>query len=243
MNLITISSAVHIGDADLLLRLAAATALCTIIGFERATRDEVAGVRTHALVGLGAALFTLVSAYGFTDFATAADPQPDPTRIAAQIVTGIGFLGAGVIIRQGVNVRGVTTATSVWIAAAIGMAAGAGFFVGAIAATVLVLAVLTIMRRLSHRVVSTVRADAVHVDVDLEPATDPAAVLALLAGHHVVVESMHTDHDQDGEELHLDLRLPPRMDFSPVVQELSALPAVLRTHCTGLRAHQAVPSY
>jgi uncharacterized membrane protein YhiD involved in acid resistance len=96
---VTLVGAVRIDDADLILRLLAAVLLCSLIGFERSTRDEVAGLRTHALVGLGAALFTLVSAYGFADFATAASPQPDPTRIAAQIVSGIGFLGAGAIIR------------------------------------------------------------------------------------------------------------------------------------------------
>jgi len=138
--------AVRIDDTDLVLRLLTAVVLCGIIGFERSTRDEVAGLRTHALVGLGAALFTLVSAYGFADFATARSPQPDPTRIAAQIVSGIGFLGAGAIIRQGVTVRGVTTASSLWIVAAIGMAAGAGFFVGALVSTFLVLVVLVVLR-------------------------------------------------------------------------------------------------
>ena len=100
------------------------------IGLERELRDRAAGLRTHMLVGVGAALFTIVSAYGWSDFEFSARSGVvfDPTRIAAQIVTGIGFLGAGAIIRQGLTVRGLTTAASLWIVAAIGMAAGAGFY-------------------------------------------------------------------------------------------------------------------
>jgi putative Mg2+ transporter-C (MgtC) family protein len=232
---VTPVGAVQIGDADLVLRLVAAVALCSLIGFERSTRDEVAGLRTHALVGLGAALFTLVSAYGFTNFATATAPQPDPTRIAAQVVSGIGFLCAGAIIRQGASVRGVTTAASLWIVAAIGMAAGAGFFVGAIAATALVLVVLVVMRHVGHRLIPTVRADFVHVDVDLVRDGRAASVLELLSTHRIRIESMRSDLAPEGEQLHFDLRLPPRANFAPVVRELSTLQDVAATRCSGVR--------
>src|SRR5688572_26721856 len=99
MHLVTAASSLDISDGELLARLALTVALCGAIGLEREARAQVAGLRTHILVGLGAALFTLVSAYAFD----ASDPgvTVDPTRIAAQIVTGIGFLGAGTIIRQG----------------------------------------------------------------------------------------------------------------------------------------------
>ena len=96
------------------------------IGAEREFRERQAGLRTHLVVSVGAALFTLVSAYGFAEFGR----KVDPTRIAAQIVTGIGFLGAGAIIRQGLSVRGLTTAATLWLVAAIGMAAGAGYWAG-----------------------------------------------------------------------------------------------------------------
>ncbi|HET7480331.1 MAG TPA: MgtC/SapB family protein, partial [Rubrobacteraceae bacterium] len=127
---------------EVLIRLLATVVLCGAIGFERETRDQSAGFRTHILLGLGAALFTLVSSYGFEAFTRAAlesggrGIQFDPTRIAAQVVTGIGFLGAGAIIRQGIDVRGLTTAASLWAAAAIGMASGAGYYFGAAATTV-----------------------------------------------------------------------------------------------------------
>jgi putative Mg2+ transporter-C (MgtC) family protein len=117
-----------------LLRLALAAVLGGAIGLERELDEKSAGLRTHILVSLGAALFTLVSAYGFHDFLTAggAVVRADPSRIAAQIVTGIGFLGAGVIFRQGFSVRGLTTAASLWMVAAVGMAAGAGFWSAAV---------------------------------------------------------------------------------------------------------------
>ena len=121
-----------------LVRLVVAAALGGAIGLERELDEKAAGLRTHILVSLGSAVFTLVSAYGFREFLTGggAVVRADPARIAAQIVTGIGFLGAGVIFRQGLTVRGLTTAASLWLVAAVGMAAGAGFWSAAVVATV-----------------------------------------------------------------------------------------------------------
>lgn len=117
-----------------LLLLLLAFALSAAIGIERERRLKSAGLRTHILVGLGSALFTLVSAYGFAPLGL---PTTDPSRIAAQIVTGIGFLGAGVIFVNRGNVVGLTTAASIWVTAAIGMACGAGLPVLAVAGTAL----------------------------------------------------------------------------------------------------------
>src|SRR5204862_6922109 len=99
-----------------------------------------AGLRTHLLVSVGAALFTIAGAYGFES------ARVDPTRVAAQIVTGIGFLGAGAIIRQGFSVRGLTTAATLWVVAAVGLAAGAGYYSGAVLATPVVRIALWRMR-------------------------------------------------------------------------------------------------
>jgi putative Mg2+ transporter-C (MgtC) family protein len=127
-----------VGWDDTLLRLVVAAVLGGAIGLERELDEKAAGLRTHMLVSLGAALFTMVGAYGFHGFLTGggAVVRADPGRIAAQIVTGIGFLGAGVIFRQGFTIRGLTTAASLWVVAAVGMAAGAGFWEGAVIATV-----------------------------------------------------------------------------------------------------------
>src|SRR5206468_4649217 len=123
-----------LSDFHVLLRLGVAALLGGAIGVERELRDREAGIRTHLLVSLGSALFTIISAYGFHEFlATGASVvRADPTRIAAQIVTGIGFLGAGAIIRQGLSVRGLTTAATLWVVAAIGLAAGAGYYSAAV---------------------------------------------------------------------------------------------------------------
>src|SRR5581483_9066050 len=113
-----------------LVRLAAAAALGGAIGLERELDEKAAGLRTHMLVSLGSALFTMVGAYGFHDFLVNGGSvvRTDPGRIAAQVVTGIGFLGAGVIFRQVFTIRGLTTAASLWVVAAIGMATGAGYW-------------------------------------------------------------------------------------------------------------------
>ncbi|MBO0706260.1 MAG: MgtC/SapB family protein [Candidatus Dormibacteraeota bacterium] len=116
-------------------RLALAVFLAGLIGIERELRQKHAGLRTHALVGLGAALFLEVSAYGFGDVLASGRIVLDPSRVAAQVVSGIGFIGGGLVFVRRASVRGLTTAGSIWLAAAVGMAAGAGMWVEASAAT------------------------------------------------------------------------------------------------------------
>ena len=115
--------------------LGLALILSAVIGLEREIRQKNAGLRTHTLVGVGAALFMLVSKYGFTDVLEARLVVLDPSRVAAQIVTGVGFLGAGLIFVRRDSVRGLTTAAAIWLTAAIGSAAGAGLPVLAVLAT------------------------------------------------------------------------------------------------------------
>lgn len=120
-------------------RLTLGLVLGAVIGFERELHRQPAGFRTHALVALGSALFTIISAYGF------AGSSVDPTRIAAQIVSGIGFIGAGTILQYRGNIRGLTTAASLWAVAAIGMAAGAGLLWLSLVGTLLILVVLALL--------------------------------------------------------------------------------------------------
>jgi putative Mg2+ transporter-C (MgtC) family protein len=128
-------------ELNLALRLVLGLVLGAIIGFERELHRQPAGFRTHSLVALGATLFTIVSGFGFSGIGA------DPTRIAAQIVTGIGFIGAGTILQYRGQIRGLTTAASLWSVAAIGMAAGAGLYIMAVTGTVLVLVVLSVLDR------------------------------------------------------------------------------------------------
>ncbi|SEE50147.1 putative Mg2+ transporter-C (MgtC) family protein [Streptomyces sp. 2131.1] len=122
-------------DGTSLAHLAVAFALCAVIGLEREYRQKSAGLRTHVLVGLGSALFMLVSKYGFADMLGLPGVALDPSRVAAQIVSGIGFIGGGLIFVRRDAVRGLTTAASVWLAASIGAAAGAGLLLLAAAVT------------------------------------------------------------------------------------------------------------
>lgn len=135
-------------ELELLWRLALALVLCSAVGLERESRGRSAGIRTHALVGVGAALFTLVSKYGFGDSGNALDSS----RVAAQVVSGIGFIGGGLIFVRRDAVRGLTTAAVVWFTAAIGMACGAGLPVLAVGATAVHFAIVSgyppLLRRL-----------------------------------------------------------------------------------------------
>jgi len=133
-------------ELELAGRLAIGLLLGALIGFEREFHRQPAGFRTHALVALGSALFTIISAYGF------AGSVVDPTRIAAQIVSGIGFIGAGTILHHRGGIRGLTTAASLWSVAAIGMAAGAGLLVMAVIGTLLILVVLNLFDRIEDLV-------------------------------------------------------------------------------------------
>jgi putative Mg2+ transporter-C (MgtC) family protein len=125
-------------DLDLFLRVFFAAILGALVGLERERRQRPAGLRTFMLVSTGSALFTIISAYGFAG--------SDPARVAAQIVTGIGFLGAGMILRQQKQVVGLTTAAGMWAVAAIGMACGVGLYWIAFLATFLVALILLAMR-------------------------------------------------------------------------------------------------
>lgn len=115
---------IELALSEVLLRTGCALAAGAGIGLEREVRGQLAGMRTHALVAVGAALFTLAGAYGFAEMARGANA--DPMRVASQVASGIGFIGAGAIIRDGGSTRGLTTAASLWASAAIGMSAGAG---------------------------------------------------------------------------------------------------------------------
>lgn len=165
---------------DALGRLALAAALGSIIGLEREFREREAGLRTHLLVSLGSALFTIVSAFGFHDVLSH-DPQVvvrlDPSRIAAQIVSGIGFLGAGAIIRQGLSIRGLTTAATLWVVAAIGMAAGAGFYSVAIITTVVALVALWPLRFIAYRLIDRVKPEEDRIVIELREGHSLAELL------------------------------------------------------------------
>jgi putative Mg2+ transporter-C (MgtC) family protein len=145
--------ALDAADLGFALRLILAAILGAAVGLEREIHDHPAGMRTHLLVSLGSAGFTVLSIAAFPA------PGSDPGRVAAQIVTGIGFLGAGAILKEGLSIHGLTTAASLWVVAAIGMAAGAGAWVTALTITVIAIVSLWPLRLIAERFVGKNRDD------------------------------------------------------------------------------------
>lgn len=142
---------IQIENADILLRIIFSIILGSIIGLERELTNKSAGLRTQIMVCLGSCLFTILSIYGFSTAVTLY-PLGDPSRVAAQIVTGIGFIGAGTVLRQGLTVTGLTTASTLWIVAAIGMACGCGKLNIAVVSTILAVAILVLIRMFEMKI-------------------------------------------------------------------------------------------
>jgi putative Mg2+ transporter-C (MgtC) family protein len=193
-----------------LFRIVLAGALGGAIGLEREFREREAGFRTHLLVAVGSALFTLVSAYGFSDFdyGHGSGFTLDPTRIAAQIVTGIGFLGAGAIIRQGFSIRGLTTAATLWIVAAIGLAAGAGYYSAAITTTAVVLFALWPLRIASRRLMQAIRPEEGRFAVLLNPDGSAVQLLHVLEDNGVRVHALEIEDAGDGRLVGISADVP-----------------------------------
>lgn len=212
-----------IGSAEILLRVGLAAVLGGAIGFERELREREAGLRTHLLVSVGAALFTLVSAYAWTDwrFSNESGLVFDPTRIAAQVVTGIGFLGAGAIIRQGLSVRGLTTAATLWVVAAIGMATGAGYYAAAVITTVLVLVTLWPLRLLAFRVSERFRHDEGRLAVQLSAGASAASLLEAVEGAGGNVRSLEFDEEGDTRRVDMHVRIEPGRSAAAVLDALT----------------------
>jgi putative Mg2+ transporter-C (MgtC) family protein len=212
---------------EALLRLALAALMGGVIGIERELREREAGLRTHMLVSVGSALFTIVSAYGFRGFLTSGETviRADPTRIAAQIVTGIGFLGAGAIIRQGLSVRGLTTAATLWVVAAIGLASGAGYYSAAAITTVVVLVSLWPLRIVARRLLE--QSFAHQLEVELAPDHDGEPTLGALTELGVRIDSFSLAEEEGGRRrLSLVVVLPRAARPPLVTRRLSQIAGV-----------------
>ena len=168
---------------ELLVRLVGAAALGAVIGVERQLSDEVAGLRTHLLVAVGACVFSLMAAYGLSAGANLV--------VAAQVVSGIGFLGAGAILRSGFSVRGLPTAASLWLVASVGMAVALDHWAVGIGATVIALITLMFAKRAESGVLLARRTRLVEVTVTCQPAVTVDDLLAALRASGALARDVH----------------------------------------------------
>ncbi|MDR5659899.1 MgtC/SapB family protein [Serpentinicella sp. ANB-PHB4] len=187
-----------ISSLDLIVRLVVASLLGGLIGFEREVNNRPAGFRTHILVTLGSCLIMILSIYGFVGLGPEGKGG-EPARLAAQVVSGIGFLGAGTIMREGMNVRGLTTAASIWISGGIGLAIGAGFYVAAVVTTLLSLASLTSVQLTNKRLSKMKR----YSEVEIKGIGRPGLVgeIGMVFGkHYISIKNIQLENYATSEE-------------------------------------------
>jgi putative Mg2+ transporter-C (MgtC) family protein len=203
---------------ELVGRLLLAALFGGAVGLEREISDQPAGFRTHILVALGACLFALVSAYSFEAFLGEDQPVQfrfDPTRIAAQIVTGIGFLGAGAIIRYGMSVRGLTTAASLWVVAAIGTAVGlGGYLLGGVTTAITLLALFG-LKPLRSRLVRGLRREQEEYVVEAADDLRVDRLVADLASEGIQVNHLRIEEEAGDEVRNIVLFLTLPTGRSP----------------------------
>jgi putative Mg2+ transporter-C (MgtC) family protein len=217
----------QVSQWDLIGRLALSALLGSFIGYERERLAWAAGLRTHMLVCVGSCLIMIVSAYGFADVLTQG-VELDPSRMAAQVVSGIGFLGAGAIMARGEIVRGLTTAASVWSVAGIGLAVGGGLYIPAVAATVIILIILAGIKPLERRFIGSRQLRALVIFADRDALSLPTLHEALgPSSPRVKTFTMrHKIGSTDLDEIHVTLSRLTEVQFSAVTRRLAQLPGV-----------------
>jgi putative Mg2+ transporter-C (MgtC) family protein len=190
---------------EMLVRLGLAACLGSVIGMERERLQWTAGLRTHMLVCVGAALFMLVSAFGFADSLGQAHVVLDPSRVAAQVVSGIGFLGAGAILLRRDKIRGLTTAASLWTVAAVGLAVGGGLYVAAVGATLIILCILAGIKPLERRLWSSRGGREFALVVDREEAS-LAVIQSELTSAGMVIRMVAIEpHDDSSDDIRVSV--------------------------------------
>jgi len=210
-------------------RILLAAALGGVLGLERELSDQPAGLRTHILVSLGAALFTLVGTFGFALVGAEGPVRVDPTRVAAQVVTGIGFLGAGAILQQGLNVRGLTTAASLWVTAAIGTAAGLGYYSASVMTLAVSIAVLLGLKPVERTILFRLSGVRRKLVVESEPQFRLADLRQALEDYGVAVQTINVAADgRGGDQYVISVRLPRRQSPQRILDVAMNAPGVIR---------------
>jgi putative Mg2+ transporter-C (MgtC) family protein len=204
-------------------RLAFSALLGSAVGFERERQAWAAGLRTHMLVCVGATMIMIVSAYGFADLH---NQGLDPSRMAAQVVSGIGFLGAGAILARGEVVRGLTTAASVWSVAGIGLAVGGGLYTPAIAGTIIILIILAGIKPLERRFINKQQRRELVIVSDRDALSLDALNTALGAGTASVTQFVLRQNSSDTDEIAIALARVSPVQFLAICKRLEHVPGV-----------------
>lgn len=212
----------------IVLRILLSALLGGLVGLEREIHGGDAGLRTHILVCVGSTLFMITSiavAFNYSEFGGA-----DPSRIAAGVVTGIGFLGAGAIIRYGTSIRGLTTAASIWAISAIGLAVGAGVYVAAVVSAVVVLAVL-ILSRLEERMELKRSGKKLIIKLSIKGETDREDIKNIIEAYGGKVKHvMAKEKEEDGMETLVFRLILSRIYHKDIVGEINSLPGIEEVH-------------
>jgi len=222
-----------ISATDVILRLSVSAVLGSLIGIERERLSWAAGLRTHMLVSVGSTLIMLVSAYGFAHILESDKVVLDPSRMAAQVVSGIGFLGAGSILLRGEIIRGLTTAASLWTVAAIGLAVGGGMYVAAVTGTSIVLIILAGIKPLERRFFADKQKRGIRLLVLAD--TINISHLPVLLGNaatRVSKFAVKRAEDERYDEVFIIFSRLPEREFNKVMQTLMQREGVQSFHHT-----------
>lgn len=209
-------------DLEAGLRLIISVILAGLIGYERQARHKSAGLRTHILVGIGSCLIMLLSYKTYYDVQGLTNA--DPARLAAQVVSGIGFLGAGSILKDGPTVKGLTTAATLWVVAGVGLAIGAGYYTGGIMTTGFVLITLTLLERMGKYID---KKQLITLNITAADTPDQASkVSSVLCKYGIKIYDVKTAQQDTLTKITLDIRVSDGININEVIYALSSVPGI-----------------
>lgn len=214
------------------IRLFLALFLGGLIGFEREMNSHAAGLRTHILVCVGSALIMLLSIYGFSDFVNETNVRIDPSRLAAQVISGIGFLGAGTILFNGRSITGLTTAASLWVVAGMGLAIGAGFYYAAVLSCVMVLVSLWILNKLEKKFFGGKKIHVLKIHALDQPGS-LGLISSILGGKHISIRKIAIEEvvgdDIKTIQMTFMVTIPKSTMMHTMLEDVSKLPGIIGT--------------
>lgn len=223
-------------ESEVVIRILTAIILGGCIGMERQFKQRPAGLKTHILVCVGSAAIMILSEYMFQKYYAAYGLMSDPLRLGAQVVSGVGFLGAGTIMHRGANVKGLTTAASLWVVAAIGLASGAGFYFLAVVVTVSISTVLFIFNKIYKGLRNVSDVTSLQFELLNKPKTI-GAINILLAAHNIKIldmefvdpsQQMETGDESEVIFLHLVLKMTPELSIYSLITQMEEINGIIK---------------